>query len=221
MSNGQNLSLDAKLRTQFGRQANSLRRKGMLPAAVYRHGNETLHVTLDADAFARLYRRAGTARPVELRVEDTPPMQVLVHKVERHPITTRLRHAILLELRMTEKVTIEIPIRLTGEAPAVTEFDGTLLTQCEHLRVSALPGDLPTHVDADLTQIRTLQDSIRVGDLSLPANVVILNDPDELVATAVPPTKRAEEEEAEETGAAQGEPEVIGSAASAEDTSSE
>jgi len=210
MSTGQGLSLDATLRTQLGRQAKSLLADGMLPAAVYRHGNESLHITVKADDFARVYKRAGTSRAVQLRVEDGPPMQVLVHRIERNPITTHLRHAVLLELRMTEKVTIEIPVRFVGEAPAVEAFDANILTQCERIRISALPGDLPTHVDADLGQIKTLQDSIHVGDLKLPATVAILNDPDEVVATAIPPVKRAETEETEETETPPTEPEVVG-----------
>jgi large subunit ribosomal protein L25 len=211
MSKRPTIELRAAVRSELGRQARSLRKHGLVPGAVYRHGRDTLHLTLDADAFARVYRRAGTARPVDLMVEAIPPMQVLVHKVERHPITGHLRHVVLLELRMSEKVTVEIPVRFLGEAPAVADHGATILTQCEHLRVSALPGDLPSHVDADLSVLRAAHDTLRVGDLAFPPNITVLNDSDEVVATAVPPVKRAEPEGAvPEAGPS--EPERIGAA---------
>jgi len=215
MSRRPSLELRAVVRAEIGRQARGLRKHGLIPGAVYRHGNDTLHVTLESDAFSRVYRRAGTARPVDLTVEGIPPMQVLVHKVDRHPITAHVRHVVLLELRMTEKVTVEIPVRFLNEAPAVADHGATVLTQCDRVRVSALPADLPTHLDADLSALRAVHDTLRVGDLPAPANVTVLNDPDEVVASAAPPVKHAETEEAAPE-AAPSEPEVIGAEESSE-----
>jgi large subunit ribosomal protein L25 len=188
------LVLRAKPRVAAGKNAKHLRKEGQVPVSVYRHGEESVHISVPRDEFHRVYRRAGTSGIVELQVEGSAPIRVLFHRLERHPISGQMLSAALLEVRMAEKMSIEVPIRLIGEAPAVKEFHGTLVEQRDRLHVEALPGNLPSHIDADLSVLKTLGDKITVASLPLPDGVAVLDNLDDLVATVVGPTKAEAEE---------------------------
>ena len=149
------LAMRAEPRDVSGKQVKHLRKAGFVPASVYRHGGESLHVSVDAAEFERIRRRAGTSSIVELQITDTAPMQVLFHNVERHPISGHTLHAALIQVRMTEVIAIEVPLRFLGESPAMHDEGAALITQRDHVRVEALPASLPSHIDVDLSVLRT------------------------------------------------------------------
>jgi len=203
--------LHAAPRTEFGRQTKRLRRDGLVPASVYRRGEDSLHISVPAAEFERVHRRSGSSGIVDLLVENARPLPVLCHNIERHPINGHLLHVVLLQVRMGEPITVDVPVRFQGEAPAVRELGATVVTARDHIRVEAMPGDLPPHADADLSALCTTNDEIRVRDLKLPPGATAITDADEVVATVVPPTKPAVEPETglieEEPAAAAGEQE--------------
>lgn len=204
MNASQTLTITGAVRTTVGKTVKHLRKQGRVPGALYRHGDPTLHLSFDAASLERVCRSAGTSRMVTLNVEGDKPRQVLVHRVERDPIKGRILHAVLLELRMTEKVAIEVPVRMVGEAPAEKLLGVPIVTRLEKVRVEALPDHLPTHVDADISSLSAYQDAVRVRDLVVAPEVTILNDPDEVVATPLTPVKPKEAEAGEEAAETQG-----------------
>ncbi|MCX6358711.1 MAG: 50S ribosomal protein L25 [Armatimonadetes bacterium] len=192
MKDDRSLTLRAEPRNVLGKPAKQLRKAGLVPASVYRHGSESVHVTVAVPEFQKVYQKAGTSTRVQLCIGEDAAMQVLVHKVDRHPISGTFLHVELLELRMTEITTVDVPLRFVGEAAAARVFGAAIVTERNHLRVAALPADLPGHIDVDLSALEAPLDRIRVGDLPLPANVTVLGSPDEVVASAVPKSKREE-----------------------------
>ncbi len=201
MSATDSLTITGEVRTVLGKAVKHMRRQGRIPGAVSRHGDATLHLSFDAASIERVCRLAGTSRIVTLNVEGDKPRRVLVHRVERDPIKGRIRHVVLLELRMTQKVAVEVPLRLVGEAPAEKLLGVPIMTRLDRVRVEALPDHLPTHVEADISSLATYQDAVRVRDLVLPEGVAILHDPDEVVATPHAPAKEKEEPIADEQAA--------------------
>ena len=89
-------------------------------------------------------------------------------------------------------MTVDVPLSFSGEAPGIEATGGFLLTSLDHLRMKALPSDMPQQISVDLTPLVDLEAAIHVSDLPVPDNVTVLNDPDELVARVMPP--RVEEE---------------------------
>jgi large subunit ribosomal protein L25 len=105
---------------------------------------------------------------------------------------------------MTEEMTVDVPLVATGESEAVKLHGGTLLHPIEHVRVKALPDHLPQSLAYDITGLATFDDVVRLRDVSIPGDVTLLTDPDEIVARVAPPRVEEEVAPAAELGLAEG-----------------
>jgi large subunit ribosomal protein L25 len=169
-----------------------LRRAGKLPAVVYGHGIDSDSVTVDAHEFEQLRRHVGPNALVDLSVDGDKARPVLVHGVQVHPVNRRTLHVDLFLVRMTEELTVDVPLVATGEAPAVTLNSGTLLHPIESVRVRALPDHLPQSIEYSVTSLVDFDTALHVRDLTVPSDVTLLTDGDEIIAKVQPP--RVEEE---------------------------
>jgi large subunit ribosomal protein L25 len=196
-------SLSATHRSVTGKKVAALRRDGKIPAVVYGREVASDSLTLDAKEFETLRRHAGATTLVDLSIEGKKPTPVLVHAVQTHPVTRHPLHVDLYLVRMTEELTIEVSLVSEGTSPAVVDLGGTLNHALEHVRVRALPGDLPASIHYSIDGLATFEDLIHVSDLAIPAGVTLLTDPGEVVARILPP--RVEEVEAPAAEAVEGE----------------
>ncbi|KKT17065.1 MAG: ribosomal 5S rRNA E-loop binding protein Ctc/L25/TL5, large subunit ribosomal protein L25, partial [Parcubacteria group bacterium GW2011_GWC1_43_61] len=105
-----------------------------------------------------------------------------------------ITHVDFYEVRMDEKITANIPLVFIGDAPAVSDLGGTLVKAMQGLEVRALPTDLPHQIEVNISQIRTFDDNILVGDIKLPKGVEILENQETSVAAVAPPRSEAEME---------------------------
>jgi len=186
-------SLAAAHRDVTGKKVAHLRKAGKLPAVVYGHGVASTNVTVDAHEFEQLRRRTGPNTLIDLAVDGSKANPVLISEVQLHRVTQRPLHADLFLVRMTEELTVDVPLVATGESEAVNTHGGTLLHPIEHVRVKALPDHLPQSIQYDIASLATFDDVIRLRELEIPADVTLLTDPDEIVAKVIPP--RVEEVE--------------------------
>ena len=191
------LELRVDARSVSGKATKRLRREGIVPGVVFGKGSESQNVQLDAKELDALYRSAGKTSVIRLRMpEGGRPKSVLIKDLQRHPLTGRAIHVDLFLVDLTTEMQADIPLVFTGEAPVVTLGDGTLLTNLDHLKVRALPADLPHQIEVDLSALTDLDASIHVRDVHLgddaAAKATIVNDPDELVVKAT--ALRVEEE---------------------------
>ncbi len=185
--------LTAQRRQVTGKEVARLRRQGIVPAVVYGHGQPSEALQVDARAFEQLRRRVGRNALVDLHVDNGRPSPVLVHAVQEHPVNRHVLHVDFLLVRMTEEMTVDVPIALTGTSDAVEKQGGTLLHLIDHVRVRALPADLPDALELDVTPLRSFEEVLHVRDLLVPPRVTLLTDPEEPIARVQPP--RVEEEE--------------------------
>ncbi len=188
-------TLQATTRTVIGKQVKQLRTNGELPGIVYGNGVENQIISLKETDFARIFKHAGTSTLVNLVVDDAKPVKVLLHEPQLHPIKPALVHADFYVVKMTEKLQTEIPLHFIGEAEAVTVLDGTLNTPLDSLNVECFPDKLVSAIEVDLGALKTFDDVIRIGDITLPEGIEVLDDGEEVIATITPP--RSEEELAE------------------------
>ena len=186
-------TLEATHRDVTGKAVAHLRRAGRLPAVVFGHGVDSANVSLDAHEFELLRRRAGRNSLIDLSIDGKKPRPVLVHGVQLSVVTQRPLHADLFVVRMTEELTVDVQLVPTGESEAVKTHGGTLLHPIESVRVKALPDHLPQSISYDLASLATFDDVIRVGDLTVPGDVTLLTDGDEIIAKVAAP--RVEEVE--------------------------
>ena len=203
--------LAATSRAVTGKKVAYLRRDGRLPAVVYGRGLSSDNVSVDTHEFEQLRRHAGPNTLIDLSVDGGKATPILVHDVQLHRVTRQPLHADLYVVRMTEKLTVDVPLVSEGTSEAIENAGGTLMHVIEHVRVSALPDHLPQSIHYSIESLKTFDDAIHVRDLEIPADATLLTDGDEIVAKVLAP--RVEEEVAPEAeaegevaeGAAEGE----------------
>ncbi len=180
-------SLMAATRSEVGKRVKNVRSAGSLPAVVYGPGVTPKAIQLNPSEFQKLYRSAGMSTLVDLSVDGSTAVKVLIQEVQPNPLTMRPQHVDLRQIRMDEELTVEVPIKFQGEAPAVKGMAGTLVHPYDALTVTCLPADLPHEIMIDLSVLKTFEDVITVADLKLPAGVKVLEDASTTVATVSAP----------------------------------
>jgi large subunit ribosomal protein L25 len=101
-----------------------------------------------------------------------------------------------------EKLQVEVPVVITGESPAVKQGDADVAVNVHHVRVECLPTDIPESFSVDISSLENVGDAIRVSDLPAIANVVVVDDPDEVIVRIAPRREMVEEEVAPAEGEA-------------------
>jgi large subunit ribosomal protein L25 len=193
-----------------GKAVAGLRREGILPAVVFGHGIPSEPVQIDARAFDDLRRHHGRNALIDLSVDGGRARPVLVHSIQEHPLKRRPVHVDLYLVKMTEEITVDVPVVTVGTSHAVEKLGGNLLHVLATVKVRALPGDLPQTLEADISGLDDFDSVIHVGDLPLPAGVHLVTDPTEMALRVQAP--RVEEAAAPAPEVAEGAP----AAASAE-----
>lgn len=182
--------LKASKRTVTGKQVGALRRAGKLPAVLYGHRIDSTPITLDAHETSLLLSRLTSSSLVTISL-DGKEYPTLVREKQRHPVKSHLLHLDFQALSLTEKTHAMVSIELTGTAPAVKNYDATIIHGLTELEVESLPQDLPERVVVDISGLAEPGDSIHVRDIHLPGQVEILTNPDEVIVSAT--AARAEE----------------------------
>lgn len=180
-------SIAAARRGVTGKKVSGIRREGRLPAVVFGRGLASDSLSIDTHEFEQLRRHAGANALIDLSIDGEKAAPVLVHGVQLHRVTQRPLHVDLYVVRMTEELTVDVPLVPEGESEAVSTNGGTLMHVTEHVRVRALPDHLPQSIHYSVESLRTFDDLIHVSDLEIPADATLLNDPTEIVAKVLPP----------------------------------
>ena len=218
-----NFELRAEPRSVVGKKVRFLRRQGIVPGNIYGHAASTA-IQIPARDVEHTIHRAGRTQLVSLSVEGAEPTTVLVKSWQRHPYKGNLLHVDFYRVLMTETLRMDVPIRLSGEAPAVKRTGGTPFQPLAALSVECLPGDIPEAIEVDISGLEEVDDSIYVRDLAAPSGVMILTDGDEMVVKIMAPTVELEVEEeaaAAETAVAEGEAAPAAEASAEESTEEE
>ena len=179
---------EVQLRAEVGRAkgsraSNRLRGEDKVPGVVYGHGSEPVAVAVARrELRAALTTDAGMNALINLEVDGGTQLTI-VKDLQRDPVRSAVTHVDFIIVSRDEVVTVEVPIVLEGEAEQVVKNDGTLEQQLFSLTISATPGSIPNDIIVDVSAM-TIGDSVRVGDLPLPAGVSTEVDPEEPVVLA-------------------------------------
>ncbi len=185
-------ALTATKRTKTGKETASLRAEGKMPAVIYGPKQETTSIELSLRDFSKALEEAGESSIIALTVDGTEH-NVLVHDLDRDPVTNVPRHADFYAVQKGQKVEVAVPIEFVGVAPAVKELSGNLLKALHELTVEAEATHLPHSIEVDVSILDALDKQILAGDVKLPTGVTLVTGPEELVATVA---AAKEEEEA-------------------------
>jgi large subunit ribosomal protein L25 len=187
-------TLAAEPRDVIGKKVANMRREGRLPAVVYGHGVSSENVSVDAHEFDLLRRQVGQNALIDLSVHGKSSRPVLIHDVQIHAVNRRPLHVDLFLVRMTEELTVDVPLVATGTSKAIEDEGGTLLHPIENVRVKALPDHLPQQIEYSIESLVDFDAVIKVADLAIPSDVTLLTDPEETVAKVQAPRVELEPE---------------------------
>lgn len=205
------MELNASHRTATRKKLGALRRQGIVPANIFGRGMESQAVQLPAVQLHQVLKTAGRNAVLDLVVESDGSAQnsthkVIIREIQRNPMTDQILHVDLFRVLMTEKMQVDVPVSLIGVAPAVDQGLGTLVQNVREIRVEGLPDILPSFVEVDISGLMDTSHAIMTKDIALPAGIVLVSDPEQVVATVVGKRGTAEGEE-EEAEAAEEKPE--------------
>lgn len=185
----------------------SQRVQGEIPAVLYGGKKSSISISVNHKKFLQIMKGHGMNVLIHLKVgADTET--VLVKDIQRHVLNHDIIHIDFQRISMTEKIEVNVPLHIKGEAPGVKMSGGILEHILRELRVRCLPSDIPETLDIDVSALEIGQ-GIKVQDLALPKGVEALIELDHLVVNVVSPSELKEPEPATDEGAAPAEPEVI------------
>ena len=183
--------------------ARRLRVAGRIPAVVYGHGKESVSLTLDAGVLEAMLRKshAGLNTLIELEGDaNVAGKTVLVKDLQRDPVRGFVIHADLFEIDTTERISVSVPVHVTGTAEGVT-LGGLLDHVLREIELDCLPNAIPDEFVVDVTALN-MGDAIHVSDLDVPSGVHIRTHAELPVVSIVAPTVEEEPEVDEEEAAA-------------------
>ena len=206
-----NIVVEVNERTDLGKNASRRhRRNGDVPGVVYGLGRPPVSVAVGSRKIEHvlgLETGKNTIFTLSLAGQDRS-RAVMIKALQRDPVTERLVHVDFVRVDLEREVTVGVPIRLVGIAEGVKNEGGIMEFVQRQVEVSCLPGDIPEHIDVDVSALHVNQ-HLAVKDLAVPAKVTIVDDAEAIVCVvAVPKVEEAPVVE-EAAAEAPAEPEVI------------
>ena len=182
-------TIQAETRTEFGKgAARRIRRADKVPAVVYGHGNDPMHITLPGHETWIALKNGGANALLELHVDGKPQL-ALTKQVQVDPIRRTLEHVDFVVVTKGEKVTVEVPVHLNGEAARET----LVVTGTSTIQLEAEATHIPEYVEVDIEGLEA-GTQILASDLTLPKGSTLLLDPETLIVNITQAQTAAEAE---------------------------
>jgi large subunit ribosomal protein L25 len=206
--------LNAEIREQIGKHAKLTRIEGNVPGVFYSHGEKNINLKTPMLSLAPFVYSSET-RIIDLHLNDGTTKKAILRDVQFDPVSDTPIHFDLQGLHEDEKLTIEVPVVLTGGIPVGVRNGGLIQHSIHRLKVSCLPKDIPGKIEINVGNLE-MNHSVHVRDLNI-ANVIILENMDAAVVGVIPPTIIKEAEPEAVPTEELKEPEVLGKGKKAEE----
>jgi len=189
------IKLAAEARTEFGKgAARRIRRENKIPAVLYGHGTDPLHITLPGHETMLAVRHSNALFTIEL---DATSEMAVVKDIQRDAVRGTIEHIDLLLVKRGEKIAVDVTVNVVGEsAPGTIHF-----VEAQTLSVEALATNLPESVEVSIEGLEA-GSHVTAGEVTLPEGATLLTDPDVAVVAVSEPRGEIADEEAEEGEAA-------------------
>jgi large subunit ribosomal protein L25 len=208
------LTLQAAERNVLGKKNRFLRRQGITPVHLFGHSVKSQALQCDTIQLKQIIAQAGMSRLVSLKIDgEKQPKSVFVREIQRDAVGKQLLHVDFYQVKKGEKIEVDVPIVIVGEAPAM-KMKGRMLTHgITSLSIECLPEKVPPQIEVDISMLEEVEQAIQVKDIVLDPDVTVNVEPEQLivkvteVAVKVEEEAVVEEEEAEVEAPAEGAPE--------------
>jgi large subunit ribosomal protein L25 len=171
--------------------ARKLRRAGTIPGVLYGPQRTTVSIGVSAEEFDRKLAHLEGSHLIRLlndggKDAELHDKAVLLREVQRHPVTGDVLHADFLEIDLTERLTVSVPLRFVGKAAGVVE-GGILQPILREIEVECLPTEIPEFIEVDVSAL-TIHQAVHLSELKLPEGVTAMGDGAQPVVSVLPPT---------------------------------
>jgi large subunit ribosomal protein L25 len=203
-----------------GKATKQLRKSGIIPANISGHNEESQTVQVEALAFEALKRAHAATSIITLRMSGSNRVQTaLVRRVQRDPRSGKILHIDFSRVSLTERITMKVPVRFVGEAPAVKNEGGVLIHLLDAVEVECTASDIVDYIEVDISSLTEIDSILHAEDAKLPANFTLITDPNEGIAKVA--ATRAEKAEEAAEGVGEAAAEAPAAAATSEETTAE
>lgn len=200
------MNIEVSPRQQTGKNANRRSRaKGKIPAVVYGGGRESVAIEIDRKTLMDLLRNHLGEHPIFLLKLGDRERHAMIRNMQTDPVSRQVIHIDFQRVLLDQKVRVAVPVELVGTAFGVKTEGGMLDFVTREVNVECLPGDIPKHLDLDVTNLHVGQHA-EAKDLPLPQGVTLLDEPDKVIVSLGHGRLEAASEAASED---RDEPEVI------------
>jgi len=199
------LKIDVQKREKTGKGANRRARSGgLIPAVVYGGGKESVSIEIDRKSMLDLMKKAGNEHPIYLLKLGDNERHAMIREVQTHPISRQVVHIDFQRVMMDKKIHVKVPVELVGVSYGVKTQGAVLDFVTREIEVECLPGDIPGHVELDVTELHANQHA-EARDVKLPEGVTLYDSPEKVIVSVA----HARVEEGDEATADREEPAVI------------
>ena len=199
------VELAVQPRTLLGKNVRFLRRGGHIPANIYGKGRSSTPVQVETTALLQALKQTGRTGFLSLRL-DGAAQPAMARAVQLDPRTNHVIHVDFYAISMTDKLTTEVPLELSGAPADLRTVTGQLIQYLSRLQIRALPGDIPRTIQVDISGLKELDQAILVKDLPTPPSLEVLTGAEQIVAKV----ELIREEKAPEAAELAAEVEVVG-----------
>ncbi len=191
----EDFTIDVSERAELGKgSCNRCRKAGFIPGVAYHRADTPVPVQVPYKEFTLLAKKARLSQVFTFK-SSSPALNgkaAIVKEIQQDYVKGKVLHVDFQTLKDDEEITIDVPVKLIGEAPGVKVQNGILTLVTHEVSVTCLPKYIPSQIDVDITALG-LGQSIHASDIKLPQNVVLSDDPHETIVSVV--AARAAEEE--------------------------
>lgn len=195
-----NTLLKAKKRGGEKIRARQAARNGLVLGVVYGKGiGSNIPIIMPKVKLQRVLEESGEGTLIKLQIEEEKiPKDVIIQDIQYHTYDGKVVHVDFMAVSLEEEVEVEVPLEFTGVSPAVKDTGGIFVQNVESVKVRCKAKDIPKSIPVDISVLATFDDMIYLKDLSLPANVELLDNPDNVIAMVDEPRSEQEMEELEQ-----------------------
>jgi large subunit ribosomal protein L25 len=180
----------------LGKKNRFLRRQGITPAHIFGHNVKSQALQCDTAELKSVIDHAGTTRLVSLKIDgEKQPKSVFIREIQRDTLSKQLLHIDFYQVKMGEKIAVEVPIVLVGEAPAMKVKGRMLAHGINSLSIECLPHNVPPQIEVDISILEEVEQAIHVKDVVLDPDITVHADSEQLVVKVAEAVVKVEEEE--------------------------
>jgi large subunit ribosomal protein L25 len=177
------MNIEVQPREETGKNANRRSRaRGKIPAVVYGGGKESVSIEVDRKTLVDTMKGHGGENPIFLLKLGDKERHAMIRNLQVDPVSRQVIHIDFQRVLMDQKVKVAVPVELVGTAVGVKVEGGLLDFVTREVHVECLPGDIPKHLEADVTNLHIGQ-HVEIRDLEVPEGVEVLDEPEKVIAS--------------------------------------